>query len=106
MNWEAIGAIGEIVGAVAVVATLAYLAVQLRHNTKNVQSSAYGMWANGVSDLISTATTDARLDQILREGWYGELSEDTWGQWYDQPSCMISLSSANSGGIAMIPGPT
>jgi hypothetical protein len=30
MNWEAIGAIGEIVGAVAVVATLIYLANQIR----------------------------------------------------------------------------
>ena len=30
MNWEAAGAIGEIVGAVAVVATLGYLAIQVR----------------------------------------------------------------------------
>ena len=30
MNWEAIGAIGEIVGALAVVSTLLYLSVQLR----------------------------------------------------------------------------
>lgn len=30
MNWEAIGATGEIVGAAAVVLTLAYLAVQIR----------------------------------------------------------------------------
>ena len=33
MNWEALGAIGEIVGAVAVVVTLGYLAVQIRQNT-------------------------------------------------------------------------
>ena len=31
MNWEAIGAIGEIVGALAVVLTLGYLANQVRH---------------------------------------------------------------------------
>ena len=30
MNWEAIG---EIVGAIAVVVTLVYLTIQLRHNT-------------------------------------------------------------------------
>ena len=30
MNWEAIGAIGEIIGALAVVASLVYLAVQIR----------------------------------------------------------------------------
>ena len=33
MNWDAVGAIGEIIGAVAVVATLYYLALQIRENT-------------------------------------------------------------------------
>jgi hypothetical protein len=31
MDWDAIGAIGEILGAAAVVATLAYLGVQVRY---------------------------------------------------------------------------
>jgi hypothetical protein len=31
MNWDAIGAIGELVGASAVVVTLVYLAVQVKH---------------------------------------------------------------------------
>lgn len=39
MNWEALGAIGEIVGAIGVVLTLAYLAVQIRHNSNAVRSS-------------------------------------------------------------------
>lgn len=34
MNWDAIGAIGEIAGALAVVASLIYLATQLRQNNK------------------------------------------------------------------------
>ena len=40
VNWEAIGAIGEIVGAIAVVATLAYLAIQIRQNTTTARASA------------------------------------------------------------------
>jgi hypothetical protein len=32
MNWDAAGAIGEIIGAVAVVATLAFLAAQIRQS--------------------------------------------------------------------------
>jgi len=32
MNWDAIGAIGEIVGAIAVVVSLAYLAVQIKQS--------------------------------------------------------------------------
>ena len=39
MNWEAIGAIGEIVGAIAVVLTLLFLTMQLRQNTKAVDES-------------------------------------------------------------------
>ena len=32
MNWDAIGAIGELLGAVAVVLTLGYLAAQIRQS--------------------------------------------------------------------------
>ncbi len=39
MNWEAIGAVGEIVGAAAVVVTLIYLAAQVRQNTKSMDES-------------------------------------------------------------------
>lgn len=39
MNWEAISAIGELVGAAAVVITLGYLALQIRQNTKINASS-------------------------------------------------------------------
>ncbi|MFT4862525.1 MAG: hypothetical protein ACI95C_001746 [Pseudohongiellaceae bacterium] len=37
MNWDAISAIGEILGAVAVLATLIYLATQIRQNTEQVR---------------------------------------------------------------------
>ena len=40
MNWEALGAIGEIVGAVAVVLTLGYLAVQIQQNTRSLQAAS------------------------------------------------------------------
>jgi len=34
MNWEAVSAIGEVAGAVGVIVTLGYLAIQIRQNTK------------------------------------------------------------------------
>ena len=40
MNWDAIGAVGEILGAIAVIATLIYLAKQIRQNSQAVQISA------------------------------------------------------------------
>lgn len=40
MDWNAIGAIGEVVGATGVIATLIYLSVQIRQNTKAVRGAA------------------------------------------------------------------
>lgn len=39
MNWEAVGAIGETLGAAGVIVTLAYLAVQLKQNTRALRSN-------------------------------------------------------------------
>jgi hypothetical protein len=41
LNWDAIGAVGEIIGAIAVVITLLYLATQTRINTKAVKTSTF-----------------------------------------------------------------
>jgi hypothetical protein len=48
MNWEALGAIGETVGAVAVVVTLGYLAVQIRRNTRWLRASIADSHYRGV----------------------------------------------------------
>lgn len=52
MNWEAIGAISEIVGALAVVVTLAYLAVQIRQSNKfSLSESRQVLVSNDVTSL-------------------------------------------------------
>lgn len=50
MNWEAISAIGEIVGSIAVVVTLAYLAVQTRQNSHHTKA----LLQQGQSDRFAT----------------------------------------------------
>ena len=55
MNWEALWAIGEIVGAIAVVLTLGYLAAQIRQNTKTVRTSTYQAvldYSSGFNELV------------------------------------------------------
>jgi len=58
MNWDAISAIGEIVGAVAVIATLLYLAKEIRQNSASVAISALrdttAQW-NQWSEMIATS---------------------------------------------------
>ena len=39
MNWETIGAVGEVAGAIGVVVTLIYLSVQIRQNTRALDQS-------------------------------------------------------------------
>lgn len=40
MNWDAIGAAGEILGALAVVISIGYLSIQIRSNTRATRASA------------------------------------------------------------------
>jgi len=49
MNWDAIGAVGEIIGALAVFITLIYLALQIRQNTRAINSAALDSTVNTIS---------------------------------------------------------
>lgn len=40
MNWDAIGAIEEVIGAFAVVLSLLYLALQIRHSSKMAEDTS------------------------------------------------------------------
>lgn len=39
MNWDAVGALAELLGAIGVIVTLFYLALQVRQNTKTVKAA-------------------------------------------------------------------
>ena len=71
MNWDAIGAVGEILGAGAVVATLLYLSVQIRQNSKSLSSSAFITLVentNGVnSDLANHLGTQTSYLKALND---------------------------------------
>ena len=41
MNWEAISAVGQLVGSLGVLVTLIYLAIQMKQNTAAVAKSTY-----------------------------------------------------------------
>ena len=78
MNWDAIGAIGEVLGAVAVVVTLAYLALQMRQNTKALTTSMYESAMGGFNEVIAFHNSDPTTSSLARRGWLDPsgLSED------------------------------
>lgn len=54
MNWEAIGAIGEVLGAIAVFISLSYLALQIKSNTASMEATSRQSVANEFREWIRT----------------------------------------------------
>ena len=72
MNWDAVGAVGEIIGALAVLATLAFLAVQIRSNTNAIRSSSEYDIDRRWSDLNFEVGRDPSYTQL----WSKILSQE------------------------------
>ncbi len=75
MNWDAVAAVGEMIGALAVVASLAYLAMQIRHNTREVEETNRAHELNTLSDIAGRFThfrtqiiNDAEVASIWQRG--------------------------------------
>lgn len=62
MNWDAIGAIGEIIGAIAVVVSLVYLAIQIRQNTQQISQ---GNEATRLAALERNIESSIRIRELL-----------------------------------------
>ena len=63
MNWDAIGAMGELIGAVAVLATLIYLSIQTRLTRKATQETAE--FASNQATFESMSSFDQWRKSIL-----------------------------------------
>lgn len=75
------GALGELVGAVAVVVTLIFLTTQIRQNTKTMRATAVEAAMSRSADLYSALINDKELHALLRRSLGGErLDDDEWGR--------------------------
>jgi hypothetical protein len=52
MNWDAVGALAELVGALGVVASLAYLAIQIRQSTAQSRLNTNAIEASAFQQLL------------------------------------------------------
>ena len=71
MNWDAVGAVAELLGAVAVVASLMYLAAQVRINTRSVRAASTKDAATTIRQWFDTVTSDPDLSRIFTMGVEG-----------------------------------
>ena len=76
MNWDALGAIGELVGALAVVLTLGYLATQVRQNTRGMKVAAKLEIDKQFTAYTDVLLNDSELLELQLKGISGQnLSE-------------------------------
>lgn len=65
MDWEAIGAIGEVIGATGVIATLGYLAFQIRQNTISLRAGTLQTMLEASVGLTDLCASDPELGRIF-----------------------------------------
>jgi hypothetical protein len=68
MNWDAIGAVGEIVGAVAVIATLVYLAIQIRDSARASRSAAVTDATTAMQAFYQELGSNPQSSQLFLNG--------------------------------------
>ena len=68
MNWEAIGATGEIVGAVDVILTLGYLAAQIRQNTRTQKSAMAQATTSSRTSWYELGASDPEITLLWTKG--------------------------------------
>ncbi len=87
MNWEAIGAIGEVLGAAGVILTLGYLAFQIRQNNRHLAQEAQRSRSQAIRENMRIMTENAEVCMKDSDGealtstesfqldniWYGTL---------------------------------
>jgi hypothetical protein len=65
MNWDAVGAIGQVIGAVLVGITLIYFSLQLRQNTSAMKSSTFLAISTLMGSTMEVLATDSDLAPLL-----------------------------------------
>jgi hypothetical protein len=78
MNWDAIGAIGELVGAAAVVVTLIYLASQLRHAKTVANDTNRLTRANDLREMLHGISIDDGLRGSVMRGFGMEAYAESY----------------------------
>ena len=73
MNWEAIGAVGEVVGATGVILTLVYLAYQIKQNTIQLEQNT--ITARAAAQTASNVTLRENRQSIFQSSEMASIFE-------------------------------
>jgi hypothetical protein len=94
MNWDALGAVGEMIGAVAVVITLLYVARQIHQVNAQTQASARFSLIKELGELNLLIAGDKSVASVFRRGLSGEqLDDDERLQFFTILGQFLNISS-------------
>lgn len=89
MNWEAIGATGEVIGAFAVVISLIYVGVQVRHSAGAARSAA----ANDASVAMQNWYLEMGSNRQASDIWFNAMTSSEPLATHDEFQFMMSMHS-------------
>ena len=72
MNWDALSAIAELISAIGVIATLGYLAIQIRANTKEAKLASTSDISNQMNQFLQHVTSNPEISHL----WLKALEKD------------------------------
>lgn len=68
-NWQKWSAVAEIFSAIAVIASLVYVGIGLRENTKAIEGSTYQQMISESNEYLLAAAKDSGLADIMLRSW-------------------------------------
>jgi len=72
VDWDAIGAVSELLAAVATIATLAYLAVQIRQASSATRAQIRQSMADGQIHYLNSRAVDPFLRRVIQKAYSGQ----------------------------------
>ena len=88
MNWDAVGAIAESIGAIAVVGSLAFVGIQIRQSKKALKSAALREVLRDMAEATKPLSEDPSLSRIWWEGLadFQSLTKDEQHEMLELPA--------------------
>ena len=98
MNWEAIGAVGQVLGAVAVFVTLGYLAIQVRHARGELRRSVSEARAKANREVLAAVSEPRALALLVKAGLveggspapFAAHAMERWGMTRDEAALLTN----------------
>jgi hypothetical protein len=92
VSWDAIGAIGELIGALVVVISVVYLAIQLRQSNLHAEASAEVAWFEGWNNVLNGWISDDSTMTAIRAGLndFDQLSKSQQAIFHMRVGAMVN----------------